>query len=145
MNDIKRNPDSLIAKYLNIVEPHTDAPRVFLEAGAYSIISSLLGRFFTLKDWKANKLNTMIILSSIPCRMRRSSALNYVNNVIYNASIGYYWLHDGNDKTEAQRRFLLSSIEEGSPEGLCDKIIGGINNDVHNFYINSLDEKIRVF
>ena len=77
--------------------------------------------------------------------MRRSSALNYVNNVIYNASIGYYWLHDGNDKTEAQRRFLLSSIEEGSPEGLCDKIIGGINNDVHNFYINSLDEKIRVF
>lgn len=134
----ERKSRNLIQKYLDITQKYSDAPEIFLEAGAYHIISTLLGRFFFLKDIKIRRPNTWFIISSIPGRMRRSSALDYANNVIYSALMEYYYRQDASiDINDGLSKFRLSDIEEGSPEGIVDRIQEGIEEGVNSYHITS--------
>ena len=136
----ERRKGNLIQKYLNIIQKYSDAPVIFLEAGGYQIISTLLGRFFLLKDVKIPRPNTWFIICSIPGRMRRSSALDYANRIIFSGLTEYYFRHDGDiEFADRLRKFRLSDIEEGSPEGIVDRIQEGIAEGINCYHMTSTE------
>jgi hypothetical protein len=131
-------PDNLIENYVDITKKYTDAPEMFLRAGGFFLISSLLGEFFSLPDVKVGRLNVWFILSSIPGRMRRSSVMNYANFVLKKTLIQYY-VNQNKDNDKANHLYSLSQIEDCSPEGLCDAIIEGAKYNIMSFFITSTE------
>jgi len=125
-----------ITRFVNICSTYCDAPEIFIEAGGYHIVSSLLGRYFK-STWlpKPGKPNLWFICSSIPGRMRRSSVYGYVE-FVYKKVIGKMirdkLLEENaqlpDDKKIKINKELIQSIiddgiiEEGSPEGIMDHI-----------------------
>ena len=89
---------------------YTDAPKNFIQASAYYIVSATLGEFYVNKlvPFGSQRPNLWIVLSSIPGRMRRSTVqrLAYIS---YRRIIGTDYFHD-------------MIIEEGTPEGIMDAI-----------------------
>ena len=130
------NNVNLIDRYVGITEKYTDAPEMFLRAGGYFLISTLLGSFFNLPDVKVGRLNVWFILSSIPGRMRRSSVMNYVTFVLKN-TLKQFYINQGLTGDEAEQLYALSQIEDSSPEGLCDAIIEGVEHNLMSFCIMS--------
>jgi len=128
---------NLIDDYMKIVTKYTDAPKVFLKASAYHILSTTLGPFFKISASKVDRPNTWFILSSIPGRTRRSTVIEYNSSVILNAYTTYYSRIDSYDSKRSEEKYMNSIIETGTSQGICDKLLHGINNDVHVFNICS--------
>jgi hypothetical protein len=132
----------LIDEFVDIVTPYCDAPSSFIEAGGYYLISTLLGRYFRCTQMpQRGRPNVWFILSSIPGRMRRSTIQHYTDYIYQRAMMGYYEKFNiaphFSDKEEEKlteeekmeltlkfRKKLIydSMIEEGTPEGIMDKI-----------------------
>jgi len=132
----------LIDEFVDIVTPYCDAPSSFIEAGGYYLISTLLGRYFRCTQMpQRGRPNIWFILSSIPGRMRRSTIQHYTDHVYQRTMMGYYeklnitpdFSDEEEEKlTEEEKIELIlkyrenliydSMIEEGTPEGIMDKI-----------------------
>jgi len=132
----------LIDEFVEIVTPYCDAPSSFIEAGGHYLISILLGRYFRCTQMpQRGRPNIWFILSSIPGRMRRSTIQHYTDHVYQHAMMRYYEklnvnldLSDEEEEkiTEEEKIELTlkyrekliydSMIEEGTPEGIMDKI-----------------------
>jgi len=132
----------LIDEFVDIVTPYCDAPSGFIEAGGYYLISTLLGRYFRCTQMpQRGRPNIWFILSSIPGRMRRSTIQHYTDHVYQRVMMGYYEKlniapnfieEEENTFTEEEkigvalkyRESLIydSMLEEGTPEGIMDKI-----------------------
>jgi len=130
---------NLIDEYIDLVSPHLDAPNVFIEASAYHLISSLLGRFCasaSAPGLQGLRPNAWIIISSIPARGRRSTVANYCNLVYEHASRRHYEniMNIGHD--EALRVARDCYIEGGTQEGIIDHIS---STDLRTYYINSTE------
>lgn len=150
---------NMIDKFVNIVEEYCDSPEIFIRAGGYHLVASVLGRFCTIPEMPSgNKPNPWFIISSIPGRMRRSAILNYVSYVYRNVLEKFY-----NDKisltedetaelnkkgkTEAEiewsrkqklKAYVNSTIiEEGSKEGIMDHLEEAHKNGVTEFAVMS--------
>jgi len=139
-----RNLD-LIEKFVRIVTPYCDSPLDYIEAGAYFLVSSLLGRFTVLVDVGSGKPNPWFILSSIPGLFRRSSILRHVKYVYRRALTRFYDSKLPRDSDEAERdrrerieRIIgLSMIEEGTVEGIADHIEIALSEGINSFAIMS--------
>lgn len=131
----------LIDELVDIVTPYCDAPSSFIEAGAYYLISTLLGRYFRCTQMpQRGRPNIWFILSSIPGRMRRSTIQHYTDYVYQRVMMSFYeklnitpnFSEEEEKLTEEEkieltlkfRKNLIydSMIEEGTPEGIMDKI-----------------------
>ena len=132
----------LIDEFVEIVTPYCDAPSSFIEAGGYYLVSILLGRYFRCTQMpQRGRPNIWFILSSIPGRMRRSTIQHYTDHVYQRVMMGYYeklnvtqnFSDEEEEKmTEEEKIELIlkyrekliydSMIEEGTPEGIMDKI-----------------------
>lgn len=132
----------LIDEFVDIVTPYCDAPSGFIEAGGYYLTSTLLGRYFRCTQMpQRGRPNIWFILSSVPGLMRRSTIQHYTDYVYQRVMMGYYErlniTPDFSDEEEEElteeekteltleyREKLIydSMIEEGTPEGIMDKI-----------------------
>jgi len=132
----------LIDEFVEIVTPYCDAPPSFIESGGYYLISTLLGRYFRCTQMpQRGRPNIWFILSSVPGLMRRSTIQHYTDHVYQRVMMGYYErlniAPDFSDEEEEElteedkieltlkyREKLIydSMIEEGTPEGIMDKI-----------------------
>lgn len=112
--------------YVDRVGDSLDSPKVFIEASAYHIISSCLGRFFHCSVMPGGKLgarpNVWILLSSIPGRTRRSTLTEYCHYVYKNALKQFFVTRFKMDVEKASQRVFNTIIEEGTPEGIMDHI-----------------------
>lgn len=130
-----------VSRYVDIVTPYADAPESFIEASAYHVVSSTLGRFFWCPSTPNRvKPNVWFIISSIPGRMRRSTILNYANYTYRNALFKFYKetgerppIKEGKVKKVKEvtddkldkwlwGRVRNSIMEEGTPEGIADHL-----------------------
>ena len=119
----------VLEQYINKVEKRLDAPKVFIEASAYHIVSSLLGRYFRCAFVPGTpsigfRPNTWFLLSSIPARTRRSTVINYSTDV-YKKTLEDHILtvtKTADNKEKAIEYVDDTIIEEGSPEGIMDHI-----------------------
>jgi len=92
--------ENLIDEFVSILSERTDAPRIFLEAGAYFTVSTLLGRWFFMQlTYKARpfKPNIPIILFGPSRVVRKSTVLDFtvdailsVDNSIEETKIGSF-------------------------------------------------------
>jgi len=130
---------NLIDEYVDIVSPHLDAPKIFIEASAYHLVSSLLGRFCasaSAPGLSGLRPNVFIIISSIPARGRRSTVANYCN-LVYEHALRKYYEHNLNiGHDEALRKAQETYIESGTKEGIVDHIS---DSDLRAYYINSTE------
>ncbi len=115
--------ENLIDRYYNIVSEYCDAPEVFIRASGYHLVSSLLGRFLSSKNFPGRPVigivpNVWFILSSIPGRTRRSTVHN-CDSYVYKKTLKDF-LEDDENK---DRIIEDSVIEEGTPEGIADHIV----------------------
>ena len=132
----KKITEDFITRFVNICSKYCDSPEVFIEAGGYHIVASLLGRYFKSK-WlpKPGRPNLWFICSSIPGRMRRSSVYGFVEFVykkVLEKMTKERFLEENkqlpDDKKIKINKELIQSviedgiIEEGSPEGVMDHI-----------------------
>jgi len=101
---------NFIDEYTKQVMKYTDAPKNFIQASAYYIVSATLGEFYVNKlvPFGAQRPNLWIVLSSIPGRMRRST-VQRMAYMSYRKIIGADFFPD-------------MVIEEGTPEGIMDAI-----------------------
>ena len=122
---------NLIEEFVSIARGGCDSPLVYVEAGAYHLISHTMGQFMRVTGATCKRPNSWIILSSIPGRMRRSSIASYVTRVYKRAMkkiVFQTMLYDALG-TEAERLKTaekiveISIIEEGSVEGIMDHIM----------------------
>ena len=116
---------NLVNEYVKIISEYTDTPSVYKIASGYHIISHLFGRYFEMKNVKCGKPNVWFLPASIPGRMRRSTIQKYDEITISKTLIEFY-KKSGLNKKDAYKKWAMSIIEDGSPQGLCDAIIGGI-------------------
>lgn len=140
--------DDIITRYTKTIleqEPDYDIPEIFVKASGYHLVSSLLGRFFRCPLMPSKgRPNLWFIISSIPGRMRRSTILNLDSYVYRHTLLKYYEklglkplqkeveseeeLENQKGVTEKQilewrkKRTWNTIIEEGTPEGIVDKI-----------------------
>jgi len=135
----------LLENYIARVSKRLDAPKVFIEASAYHLVSSLLGRYFRCSFIPGTphvgfRPNTWFLLSSIPGRTRRSTVSNsstYVYKEVLKNHIVQCGFIDNNadnqpndeenkkkrsDNEIAKEHVDDTIIEEGSPEGIMDHI-----------------------
>lgn len=130
----------LIDEFFNIVEPYCDAPESYIKAGAYFLVSDLLGRFFICREMPlGGRPNLWFIMSSIPGRMRRSSVISYTAFVLKRVLKRFYEKtghkptilkeedFSDDEKEELTRQFYKdliddNTLEEGTPEGIADAI-----------------------
>jgi len=114
-----------------------DIPSLFVKAAGYYIISSTIGRFVNILETPVEmRPNTWFVCSSIPGRMRRSTAITSVFKILevfYKEYTKHVW---GNQK-DGKDIFKRSIIEQGSAEGILDTIIDGQKNGVDCFHILS--------
>lgn len=117
---------SIIADYVEKIEENLDSPKTFIEASAYHILSSCLGRFFHCSTMPGGKLgarpNIWILLSSIPGRTRRSTLTEYCQYVYKNALENFLITRFKMDPKKAGQQVFNTIIEEGTPEGIVDHI-----------------------
>lgn len=117
---------NIMDEYIEKVGDNLDSPKVFIEASAYHIISSCLGRFFHCSQMPGGKLgarpNIWILLSSIPGRTRRSTLTEYCQYVYKNALKGFFITRFKMDVEKAEKNVFNTIIEEGTPEGIVDHI-----------------------
>jgi DNA-binding Xre family transcriptional regulator len=116
--------EDFIKHYTETVSKFLDAPLVFIEASAYWIVSSLLGRFFKclLLPPLSARPNLWFALSSIPGALRRSTVQEYAKRVYRKAYIQYLKEYKNMDEAKARETVINSLIEEGTPEGIIDHI-----------------------
>lgn len=130
---------NLIDEYVETTREHTDAPEIYLRASGYHLISTLLGQFFEIQWLHRGRPNLWFLLSSIPGRMRRSTVSSFDDCVLYNSLIEYYMEIMNIKKKDAIEIYANNIIEDGSYEGIQDKIIQGVENGVTNFSILSTE------
>lgn len=107
----------LTKEFVDIVSNHSDVPRNFQLAGAYSIISQTIGRYYELYDFSNLKPNTYIIVASAPRFTRRGELLKCVKKVT-NTAFEVYNSETNNAEYEKKSNML----EGGSVEGLTDDV-----------------------
>lgn len=132
----------LIEKYFSIIKPVCDAPDSFIIGSALSVVSDLLGRFFTAHQMPYSSRGGLpvfwYIMASIPGRMRRSSVARYADYIRKKALIQFYQKtsyrptkykpQEWNELTEDEKNqvyeqiYADTTLEEGSPEGIADAI-----------------------
>ena len=122
---------------MEILDKYNDSPHVFKKTGAYTILSTCFGQFYDFPDIRGMRPNTWFINSCKPGFGRRSTILNYVNHVIYNATKEFY--KDGMtfDKEKFENSMIGLQIEDGSKAGIIDTIVEGMKNDIGNYLICS--------
>lgn len=152
---------NLIEEYINIIKEYTDSPKIFQQASGYFLTSTLLGQYFNIQWLHKGRPNVWFILSSIPGRMRRSTIQDFNDCVLFTSlTEGYKQIQKANDATrianpnapklteaererklkdEANTMYMNSIIEDGSYEGIQDRIITGVESGVTNFSINSTE------
>jgi hypothetical protein len=121
---------NLIEEFISIVSEVVDSPKVFVECGAYHLISCTMGPFVWIVGATHERPNSWTILSSIPGRMRRSKLHSYVTRVYKRAmnKIFYTIIPNTDSIEESEWRKIInemvevSIIEEGSSEGLIDHV-----------------------
>ncbi len=146
---------NLIDRFVDIVTPYCDAPKVFIRSGGYHLISSLLGRFCTVPEMPSgNRPNPWFICSSIPGRTRRSVVLNYVTYVYKGVLMKFYedsmdfssedeetdMTEDEVDETQKKKIYKFvdkTIIESGSPEGMMDHLEDAYEKGIDCFAIMS--------
>jgi hypothetical protein len=114
----------LIDRYTEIVMEYVDAPKIFIEASACWLVSSLLGRFFKC-PWLpplSRRPDLWFLLESIPGATRRSTIQFLAKYVYRNAYLRYLTEWERTNKDEAKAIVEQSIIEEGTPEGIMDHI-----------------------
>ncbi len=116
----------LIKEYVSFIEEQLDAPKEFIEASGYYLVSAILGKFFHCASLPGGKLgakpNVWFILSSIPGRTRRSTVSNYCQFVYKNALIKFFGAKLKMSLDDSKKRTYNTIIEEGTPEGIVDHI-----------------------
>jgi len=127
---------SIVKEFVDIIDKYVDPPKVYTEAGAYHILSSCVGAFVEMPDFKVNRPNTWFILSSIPGRMRRSTIIKYVNYVNRVAWQDFYENYIKIDKDLINQMVYTQRIDDGNAPGIADAIIEGNKMDINNFSIS---------
>lgn len=129
----------IIDEYVSSLKANLDAPEVFIQASAYHIVSSLLGRFFTCQYVgdveKGMRPNTWFIISSIPGRTRRSTVSSHANYIYKKCLNGYLMEKHSMEKKDAGLRVYDTIIEEGTVEGIMDHIHN--NKEINEYTILS--------
>ena len=129
--------ENLIKELIGITTKYIDSPLVFHKALAYHVISSTLGRFFIMPDMKCGRPNVWFVLSCIPGRGRRSTITDY-NQILYFKALTEFYIQNGRlNKEDAKAKVWKSIIEDGSPQGICDCIMEGLENGIENFQLCS--------
>lgn len=109
---------NLIDRYSQIMRKYTDISDCFVNAGGYSLVATLMGRYYKIPFGRAKRPNEFIILASAPYITRRSELLKTVG-IVKNAALQKY-AGDDKDKYHNELRSLM--LESGSPQGLIDAI-----------------------
>ena len=125
----------LLTDYLNIIREFTDAPDIFLQSCAYHVISTTLGQYFGINNAKIKRPNTWFVLSSIPGRTRRSTVCNFNEQAISRVFKGFYKEKLGLNPREAEIRYNMSRIIDGSAEGIADAVMNGENEGINTFNV----------
>jgi len=128
-----------IEQYVNLVSKYTDAPEIFVQASGYHIISNTLGPYFRIMSSKCDRPNLWFMLSSIPGRTRRSTIIGYDSTVLQNAWTKFFieTSEENISQKVAYQRYMTSVIETGSKQGICDKIVSGIDQGLNVFDVHS--------
>jgi len=129
-----------VDEFVDIISNYSDTPNVYAKAGAYHILSSCIGRFIEMPDFKVSRPNTWFILSSIPGRMRRSTIIRYVQAVTHHSLLEYYKAYKQLKKMECsdeeiKQRVYSNAIDDGNAPGIADAIIFGNNIGINAFEI----------
>jgi len=131
---------NIMDSYISIIRENLDAPHVFIDASAYHIISSCLGRFFHCSLIPGGKLggrpNVWFVLSSIPGRTRRSTISNYAQYVYRETLKKFEMKRFKLSEKEATVKVFNSIIEEGTPEGIVDHVQ---NTELNHYCIVSTE------
>ena len=130
---------NLIDEYVKILDKYTDIPKVFKKAGGYFIVSTLLGQAFEIPTSHVRRPNVWFLPSSIPGRMRRSTLLATVKNVLRTAYMEHY-TRTNPQKTSTEDDINLyrnSLISDGSYEGVFDKVSEGVRKGITTYSIMS--------
>lgn len=134
---------NLITEYTETIKKYLDAPEIFIEASAYHLVSSLLGRYTicpVAPGVNGLRPNAWIMISSIPARGRRSTVTSYQNKVYYRCLRKFYDETEGRrlreEDTSLHQRINETFIEQGTPEGIMDHIN---NTKYKEYYICSTE------
>lgn len=127
----------LFEEFKNIILPYTDIPLVFIEAGAYSISSCCLGRYYIIPKSRNKRPNTYIIFASAPGVGRRGDLLHYIKKVMHSA---FMKLGDKTNDFELYKDEIKAHLlEGGSPQGLADEIIRLRIKGLNSFCLSSTE------
>jgi len=115
----------IITTFENIVSKHTDAPKEFITAAGYHLVSCTLGPHFVIPGARGvnnARPNLWFLLASIPGRFRRSTVQDFHNLAYREAIVEYRKEEMQETREEAIRNSYLTFLESGSPEGIVDHI-----------------------
>lgn len=129
--------DCLLKKLMDITTKYCDAPMVFHIALAYHVISVTLGQFFEMPDLKCGRPNVWFVLSCIPGRGRRSTIMGYNHKLLFSTLMKYYVQTKKFTKENAGKNVWKSIIEDGTPQGVCDSIMEGLDCGFRTFELCS--------
>ena len=122
----------ILNDFRDIIYKYSDIPLPFIEAGAYSIISTCYGRFYRITKSRDKRPNTFIVLASAPHMTRRSDLLKHVSTVRFKAFETYR-----KGTNDAENEIKSHILESGSPEGLIDDINSLKNEFMECFCLSS--------
>jgi len=131
--------ESLKKMYVDILKRHIDSPDTFIEACAYSIISSTLGRQYsylhpdTVYPFRPN---VFFMLSCIPGRGRRSSVLNNWNYSYKKILASYYEKLANKPGINIEDLIDSTKFSGGSVQGVADHIREAITTYGINEFVN---------
>jgi len=134
---------TILDEYVKTVSEVCDAPEMFIKASAYSLISNLLGRYFTAFEMPYGRPNLWFLISSIPGRFRRSTVASYFNHAYTQTLLKYLELkqkpkqENEEEEIEPKKLIDMSLIEEGTPEGIADAITFSYEKGIDTFSIFS--------
>lgn len=138
--------ETWMERYIQIISDNYNVPDVFIQASAYHLVSSLLGRFVgCLKiPTLTQQPNLMFLISGAPGRTRRST-IQAKDNYVWSESLSRFYedtlevvrRNQGSYETVnfcdfeniEKKRFVRDLIiESGTAEGICDHLGEVINN-----------------
>lgn len=130
---------NVLDEYIKIVSDVCDAPELFIKASGYSLISNLLGRYFTCTTMPHGRPNLWFLMSSIPGRFRRSSVSGYYEHGYVEALREYMKVKEQKLTLTREDEKLIhgTKIFEGTPEGIADAITMYSERGINEFNISS--------
>jgi len=111
----------------------TDAPDIFQEAAILHSISFLLGRYFEF-DFTPTKLNLWFILAGAPGITRKSTISKY-NDIVIQQCLRNYFGRQQKPVQEIEDLLNLTNIQQGSKEGVIDKIVLAHNKGLNHMTV----------